>query len=343
MDVGVIQFGNSVPQTLEIAAHSSYDRILAKSKGSCVDHTATIDRGEGSRPRVAVAIAAYNQAHFLPDALASVARQTRPADEVLVVDDGSQDDPGAVTVDFGELRLIRQTNGGLAAARNTALATTDCDYVIFLDADDALEPAAIAAGLACFERAPGAGFVYGAHRRVGPAFDTTVPYCLHRLSRRPDHDLLLGNAVGMHGTVMYRVEALRAAGGFDETLARCEDYDVYLRMGRLNEIACHDVVVAAYRQHGSNMTADHRAMLHSVLAVLDRYRPSEEDRDAARAWRTGRARWRAHYAVEALKAAAQKLALRQFLAALADTLVIPPAPLARDIARRVARFAGGRL
>ena len=61
------------------------------------------------------------------------------------------------------MRLLRQENQGLAAARNAGLAALDTDYVTFLDADDRLEPRAIDAALACFSRAPDCGFVYGGH------------------------------------------------------------------------------------------------------------------------------------------------------------------------------------
>lgn len=305
------------------------------------DQATTGRSGLGS-PRVAAAVAVYNQACFLADALGSIVRQTRPADEVIVVDDGSTDRPEAVVVAFDGVRLIRRENGGLSAARNTALEATSCDRIVFLDADDVLEPEAIAAGLACFARAPAAGFVYGAHRRLGPSLEMVTPYCLRPLSHSPHHEFLLGNAVGMHATAMFDVEALRAAGGFDEGLPRCEDYDLYCRMSRSHPVAFHEAPVAGYRQHGSNMSVDHRAMLRWALAVLDRHRPPEHDRAAMRAWRKGRARWRAFYAVEALKSALRRFRMRDVLAATADVVAAPPASLARDIAVRVGRLAGAR-
>lgn len=291
-----------------------------------------------SHERVAIAVATYNHAHFLTEALASIARQSRPADEVIVVDDGSEDQPETVVARFAGVRLIRRANGGLAAARNTALAATGCDRITFLDADDVLEPDAIAAGLACFADHPDAGFVYGAHRRVGPMLETLMPYCLQPLSARPDHDFLLGNAVGMHAAAMFDVAALRAADGFDPALPRCEDYDVHCRLSRTHEVAFHRSVVAGYRQHGSNMSVDHRGMLRWALAVLDRHRPPADDRAAMQAWRSGRARWRAHYGVEALKAGLGGSHPGQVVGAVGDLLAIPPAALVRDLVRRIARL-----
>ena len=104
---------------------------------------------------VGVVIPTYNHAHFLGEALESVRAQTRAADAVVVVDDGSDDHPEQVVARFSGARCIRQDNRGLAAARNAGLAALNTRYVIFLDADDRLEPGAIAAGLACFARQRG--------------------------------------------------------------------------------------------------------------------------------------------------------------------------------------------
>ena len=66
---------------------------------------------------VAVVIPTYNHSRFLADAIASVERQTVPAAEIIVVDDGSTDHPEHVVAQFPGVRLIRQDNKGLAAAR----------------------------------------------------------------------------------------------------------------------------------------------------------------------------------------------------------------------------------
>src|SRR5262245_31918650 len=108
---------------------------------------------------VGVVITTYNHAHFLGEALDSVRAQTHPADEIVVVDDGSGDNPGEVVARFPGVRCIRQDNRGLAAARNAGLTALSTRYVTFLDADDRLEARALAAGLACFGRVPDSGFV----------------------------------------------------------------------------------------------------------------------------------------------------------------------------------------
>jgi GT2 family glycosyltransferase len=250
-----------------------------------------------ARATVGVVVTTFDHARYLPDSLGSVLAQHRPVDAIVVVDDGSTDDPAAQVARFPAVRLIRQENRGLAAARNAGLAALDTTYVVFLDADDRLAPSAIGCGLACFERAPECGFVYGAHtyideegRETGCRYTPPDP--------EPYLQLLRGNFIAMHGTVMYRRDRLISAGGFDETLRRCEDYDTYLRMVRRFPIAGYADRVAEYRMHAANMSKDHEAMLRSALDVHARYRPDAADVPARAAWREGRRRWRRCYAEE---------------------------------------------
>lgn len=256
------------------------------------------ERSATDAPTIGVVITTYNHAHFLEDALASVGNQTRPADRVVVVDDGSTDDPASVAARFPGVTLIRQRNAGLSAARNAGLAALDTRYVTFLDADDRLEPRALEAALACFSRAPECAFVYGGHRYIdregAPIGERYEPP-----GRDPFARLLRGNFIAMHGTVTYRRERLVEAGGFDPALKRCEDYDVYLRLARRHPIAGYGDLVASYRLHDANMSSDHHGMLRAALDVQARHRPGPGDgAELTRAWKEGRRIWRRTYAIE---------------------------------------------
>ena len=247
---------------------------------------------------VGVVITTYNHAHFLDEALASVFTQRPLPDAVVVVDDGSSDNPASVVERFPGTRFVRQQNRGLAAARNAGLADLDTDYVLFLDADDRLEPRAIDAALRCFARMPECGFVYGGHRYIDrdgcPIGERYEPPGVNAYEH-----LLRGNFIAMHGTVTYKRDRLMHAGGFDESLRRCEDYDVYLRLAKQYPIAGYAELTAAYRLHGANMSADHHAMLQSALDVHARHRPdATAGTNAAKAWREGRRAWRTYYAQE---------------------------------------------
>lgn len=292
-----------------------------------------------SGPTAALVITTYNHAHFLGEALASATAQRRAFDEIVVVDDGSTDDPARVVASFPGVRLIAQANQGLAAARNTGLNATRADFIAFLDADDRLLPAALARGLAAFAANPGCSFVYGGHRRVD---DTGAALGTDRYSAiGPDAfaALLGGNPVAMHATVLYRRAALVAAGGFDPALRRCEDYDVYLRLAREGDVHSYGEAVAEYRWHDGNMSHNHAAMLATVLAVHGRQRDAaRRDPATAAAWHAGRRAWRDYYADEALRAARVQPGSTTARTLMASARLSPGSTL-----RRVARAGRRRL
>lgn len=244
---------------------------------------------------VSVVVTTYDHAHYLGDALASIAAQTRSATEVIVVDDGSHDDPAAVVARFPGVRLLRQDNAGLSAARNAGLAATTGRFVLFLDADDVLAPRAIAAGLAAMAANPGAALVYGGHRRVDARLAPIGGRHLVRCGVQPLRGLLGVNIIGMHATVLYDRAVLVAEGGFDPALRSCEDYDVFLRLARRHRIACHGETVADYRWLDSNMSGNAPAMLDWALRVHARHRPAQDRPDLLEDWRRGRRAWQRTY------------------------------------------------
>ena len=113
------------------------------------------------RPSISVCITNYNYAQYLPAAIESVLAQTYPDVELIVVDDGSTDDSRRVLAQYrdDELRAILQEQAGQAAAGWAAFQAAQGEVVIFLDADDVLEPNVCAAIAEAFTREPGLAMV----------------------------------------------------------------------------------------------------------------------------------------------------------------------------------------
>jgi SAM-dependent methyltransferase len=254
------------------------------------DRAADITNADES---VAVVLTTFNDATFLREAVSSVVAQKRPADEIIVVDDGSDVSPAPLLAEFPQIALLCKSNGGLSSARNLGLYFARSRYITFLDADDRLQPNAIETGLACFARRSEAAMVYGGHRRIQAHGKPLGVGIFHALGNDAYADLLTGNHIGMHATVLYRRDVLLTLGGFDEGLRRCEDYDLYLRLALTYPIASHPEIIAEYRWHGANMSRDRGEMLRAVLAVHDRHHgqtPAQR-----KAWRKGQRNWRNWY------------------------------------------------
>ncbi len=238
-------------------------------------------------PSISVVIPCFNQAHYLAEAIESVLGQTLAPSEVAVVDDGSEDNSYAIAGRYSNVARLRQPNQGVAAARNAGCQATTGSYLVFLDADDRLLPAALEKGATALDRRPQVAFVSGVSRDIGD--DGRVLDGDRQPLVTQDHYLrLLEDCFIWSGSsIVFRRSALEAVGGFDEGLDAGDDYDLYLRIARRFPIYCHDELVTEYRRHGTNTTRDPAVVLDSQLEVLSRQRASVRDRREKEARRRG--------------------------------------------------------
>src|SRR4051794_11056524 len=117
--------------------------------------------------RVSVIIPTYNRAALLPRAIGSAVSQTRPPDEVLVVDDGSGDDTPEIMRQFAApVRYLRKANGGVSSARNVGITHATGDCLFFLDSDDYWDSTWVERALGIFESNAACGAVCANIRTV---------------------------------------------------------------------------------------------------------------------------------------------------------------------------------
>ena len=238
----------------------------------------------GGGPVVSVVIPCFNQARFLGDALASVTAQSDVDHEIIVVDDGSADDPAGVATRFARVRCVRQENRGTAAARNQGLRASRGRHLLFLDADDRLLPDALAVGVDALERSPECGFVYGHVRLFGTA--SSDCRCPRQSPVEGSHyrELLARNYIWTPGAVMYRRVAVEPIGGFDPRAGGSADFDLNIRIARCWPVRCHGRTVLEYREHDGSQSSDPAYMLRSAVSVRRRHRrvarPNRDERAA---------------------------------------------------------------
>lgn len=244
-------------------------------------------------PLVSVIIPCYNHAAYLPDAIESVLAQTYPKIEIIVVNDGSADDTETVARQYSRVQYVFQENQGLSAARNTGIRVSQGDFLVFLDADDVLYKDAIAHNVHLLLNQPALAFVSGAYDLITVERETIKDV---RREVTSDHyiQLLRGNYISMHATVMYR-RWVFAEFSYDTRLRACEDYDLYLKVARKYPVLHHTTKIASYRMHRSNMSGNNILMLDLSLQVLARQRSLLRNEAERIAYKEGEQYWKDYY------------------------------------------------
>ncbi|HXH06722.1 MAG TPA: glycosyltransferase, partial [Vicinamibacterales bacterium] len=218
------------------------------------------------RALVSIVIPCHQQARFVAEAVESALAQTWPAVEIIVVDDGSTDGSAEIVARrFPDVRIVRQPRSGVARARNRGLAEARGDFVVFLDADDRLLPAAVETGIAALARVPDAAFASGRFRLIAADGTPVRTKPDGRAPGDPYLALLQANHVSVPAAALFRRAPLVACGGFPAGLDAAADYALYLRLAARYPVAEHDEVVAEYRHHAGSMSRDAGRMLRDTL------------------------------------------------------------------------------
>ncbi len=224
---------------------------------------------------VSVIIPAYNYAHYLPEAVASVLAQDHADLELIIVDDGSTDDTAEVCAQFTDprVRCVRQDNAGLSAARNTGIREARHPYVAFLDADDRWEPGFLTA-------------IFREFARLDDSFAAIATACARMDARGkplppPRHNFLHRGELTAAGfclrnrplssSVVLRRAVFDECGGFDTSLRSSEDRDMWIRLTtRGHRFFYLAEPLAFIRRHPHNMSKNAPRMKRNSGLVLRR-------------------------------------------------------------------------
>jgi glycosyltransferase involved in cell wall biosynthesis len=245
------------------------------------------------QPLVSVIIACYNHGRYLATAIESILILEYPNIEIIVVDDGSTDNTQEVLKEFSEVKNVYQENQGLSAARNTGIANSSGEFLIFLDADDWLLDYAISTNLSYLLWNDQLACVSGAHEKH---FMETNEIKVVSEDINEDYywHLLQGNYIGMHASVMFRRWVFDTFS-YDTSLTACEDYDLYLKITREFPVFHHSHKIAAYRIHRKNMSGNTELMLTTALKVLQRQRAGLKTNKELKAYKSGLATFKTYY------------------------------------------------
>lgn len=222
---------------------------------------------------VSVVVPAHNAAATLGEALESLLAQTHISWQAIVVDDGSTDSTAAVASSYaardGRIELLQRNRGGTGAARNAGLQRARHDWLLFLDADDWLDPRHLE--------------MLTARARSDPALDVV---CCGWASLTADGEVVEegwppgeGNLFDHFArycaiptmSAIVRRERVEKVGGFDQTLQTCQDWDLWQRLARAGAVfGAVREVLAYYRVRRDSSSADERRVLTDGLRVIRR-------------------------------------------------------------------------
>ena len=233
---------NSCPYTASLATVKSYwqsDSIAEES------------------PLVSVIIRTKDRPRLLREALTSIAEQTYPNIEAVVVNDGGQDVDSVVRDFRGALAKMQYVQHGVnrdrPAAANTGIRKAEGEWICFLDDDDLYEPDALRILISSGTKA-GASVVYGQvireHYRPDGSRDPEMPDYLY--ARSFDRDLLYWQNYIPINALVFKKQVLPEIGAFDNNLSVTEDWDFFLRLAENHDFLYVPVLVAHYRCFGAS-------------------------------------------------------------------------------------------
>ncbi len=239
-------------------------------QGSVVGREAS--QPEPSSALVSILMPHYNAGAFLEESIASARAQTHAKTEIIVVDDGSDDEQSLKALDrverAGHARVVRMGHEGVSAARNRAIEEARGEFVLMLDADDIAEPKLVARCLEALQRNPGSSYV---SPLIADFVDNPQKPTGGWIPLGLDRDILWVMNVASAGTGAFlRREALLEVGGYDEAIPAYEDWDLFCTLcerGYEGEIIPEFLI--RYRQSpGSLMQSagkPHHGALHAYV------------------------------------------------------------------------------
>jgi glycosyltransferase involved in cell wall biosynthesis len=231
-----------------------------------------------------VVVPAYNASAWIAETLQSVLDQTRPADEIIVVNDGSTDDTAAVARSFGPaVTVLDQPNGGPPAAYNRGFDTATSDYVAMCPADDLWVPQKLEWQQATLDANPSIDVLFARATFFGQ---------VHGLHPYPAGEGVLDRSSFMRE--MYNVDLIPAPtavvrrdlhqrlGRFDESLPS-EDYEFWMRSLRAGAVFHHDPrSMVNHRIHGGNVSLRAISIREMNLAIHRDYADDVGDPELSR-------------------------------------------------------------
>ncbi|MBS3757577.1 MAG: glycosyltransferase family 2 protein [Desulfobacterales bacterium] len=225
-------------------------------------------------PHISIIIPTYNRSFIVGKAIESVLQQTYDDYEIIVIDDGSTDHTYENLAPYRDrIRYEYKENGGIASARNRGLELARGEYIALLDSDDLWQPEKLQKQMACFAAHPEYGMV--ATRCITHTVDShfnTIEMSKLRRSGKSGwiyKDLFFRNFIRT-SSVVIKSECFRKVGRFDESLPRCEEIDMWLRLSKTYPVGFINEGLTIYTRRPKEIRVDNIEGRRYWLKVLEK-------------------------------------------------------------------------
>jgi len=219
--------------------------------------------------KVSICIPTFNRRDYLKETLDSVFAQTYKDYEIIIVDDGSTDGKEEMIKSAGnKVRYYWQENTGDAAARNKLINLALAEFITFIDSDDLLIPDTVERMMKIMEAEGGDVIVYGPYLRIDQD-GNVVGRCKRKLYSGYITKYLFQSILIHSCGSMFPKRILEEAGGFDESLRVCSDYDLWLRLSLKYRFIALDKPTFKRRRHTGNLSAGSSKNQIVELKVLE--------------------------------------------------------------------------
>lgn len=214
-------------------------------------------------PRVTVLLPVYDAERFLDGAVESILTQSFRDFELLAIDDGSRDGSVAMLEQHARrdprVRIVRRAHEGVTPTLNAGLALARGELVARMDADDVALPRRLEIQVGALDREPGLVCVGGAYEVIdakGRRISVVRPPCG---SAEIEAAALEGRSPIIHSAALYRREQVLAVGGYDVRVPVAQDYDLWLRLMDVAQLANVPDVVLRVRYYTSSVSGSRQA------------------------------------------------------------------------------------
>lgn len=218
---------------------------------------------------ISVVIPTYNRYSFLKRAVQSVLEQSYKAIEIIVVDDGSDDLTQNIQKDFPQVQYIYQENKGVSSARNVGIENAKYDWIAFLDSDDTWDKEKLSLQMKFHQENPTILMSYTDELWIRDGKNVKIPKKFKKYGGFIFNECLSHCIIAPSSTLLHN-KLLNEVGFFDESLAVCEDYDLWLRIAIKHEIGLvNQKLITKYAGHENQLSFQYWGMDRFRVKALE--------------------------------------------------------------------------